>query len=98
MTETAISQQSHQSIVGLLPVGLFGSVMGLTGLSVAWRQAQIRYEAPPWVAETIGLVALLTFIALVIGYLAKAAITPAAVVAEFRHPIAGKIFGDRFTA
>ena len=24
-----------------LPIGLFGSVMGLTGLSVAWRLAQV---------------------------------------------------------
>ncbi|EAS49168.1 putative C4-dicarboxylate transporter/malic acid transport protein [Aurantimonas manganoxydans SI85-9A1] len=96
MTETVISRQPHRSIVAFLPVGLFGSTMGLTGLSVAWRQAQIRYEAPPLIADTIGLVALLTFAALVIGYAAKVMTAPAAVVAEFRHPVAGNLFGTVF--
>jgi hypothetical protein len=34
-----------------LPVGLFGSVMGVTGLSVALRLAQARYDAPDGISE-----------------------------------------------
>ncbi len=30
-----------------MPVGLFAAVMGLTGLSVAWRLAHVRYGCRP---------------------------------------------------
>ena len=76
-----------------LPVGLFGSVMGLTGLSVAWRLAHVRYATPTWIADTIGAVAVVTFAALVIGYLVKLVTATDAVKAEFFHPIAGNLFG-----
>ena len=39
-----------------LPVGLFGSVMGLTGLSIAWRLAHARYGTPAWIEDAIGVV------------------------------------------
>ena len=38
-----------------LPVGLFGSVMGLTGLSVAWRLAHARYGVPAVIADVIDI-------------------------------------------
>ena len=76
-----------------LPVSLFGSVMGLTGLSVAWRLAQARYGAPGWAADGIGAVAVAAFVLLALGYAVKLVTAPAAVRAEFRHPIAGNLFG-----
>lgn len=76
-----------------LPVGLFGSVMGLTGLSIAWRLAQDRYGAPAWIAGVIGAVAVAAFVAVALGYAVKLAVAPGAVRAEFRHPIAGNLFG-----
>ncbi len=76
-----------------LPVSLFGSVMGLTGLSVAWRLAQARYSAPAWVADAIGIAAVTAFVLLALGYAVKLITAPAAVRAEFRHPIAGNLFG-----
>jgi tellurite resistance protein len=76
-----------------LPVGLFGSVMGLTGLSVAWRLAHARYGAPEWIAVSIGVVAMAAFALIVLGYGVKLATAPGAVAAEFRHPIAGNLFG-----
>jgi tellurite resistance protein len=76
-----------------LPVALFGSVMGLTGLSVAWRLAAARYGLPALVADAIGWGALLTFLALALAYGAKAVTAWPAVTAEFRHPIAGNLFG-----
>ena len=96
MTDAVLSEGPRPSTVAFLPVGLFGSVMGLTGLSVAWRLAQTRYEAPSWIADAIGAVALLAFVVLAIGYAAKAVTAPAAVVSEFRHPIAGNLFGTIF--
>ena len=76
-----------------LPVGLFGSVMGLTGLSVAWRLAQARYGAPGWMADGVAAVAAAAFILVSFGYSWKLVTAPRAVLAEFRHPIAGNLFG-----
>ncbi len=75
------------------PVGLFGSVMGLTGLSIAWRLAHARYGSPAWAAVVIGAVAVIAFVAVALGYAVKLATAPDAVRAEFRHPVAGNLFG-----
>ena len=76
-----------------LPVGLFGSVMGVTGLSVAWRLAHVRYRAPEGIALAIGAVAVVAFVLMVAGYAIKLVTAFAAVREEFRHPIAGNLFG-----
>jgi tellurite resistance protein len=79
-----------------LPIGLFGSVMGLTGLSVAWHLAQMHFGGPAWmrtVAPAIGLTAIATFVLLAACYTVKLATAFDAVKAEFRHPIAGNLFG-----
>ena len=76
-----------------LPVGLFGSVMGLSGLSVAWRLAHTRFGAPEWMADGVGAAAVLAFVALSFGYGVKLVTTPQAVRKEFEHPIAGNLFG-----
>jgi tellurite resistance protein len=92
--QAADSQKTDAgSALEYLPVGLFGSVMGLTGLSVAWRFAGARYGFPPLISEAIGIIAVATFIVLAIAYLTKAATAPGKVVAEFHHPIAGNLFG-----
>jgi tellurite resistance protein len=76
-----------------LPIGLFGSVMGLTGLSIAWHLAQIRFGAPAWIADAIGIVAIVAFVAIALGYTIKLLTAPDAVRAEFKHPMAGSLFG-----
>ena len=93
MSESMALTVSGRPMLDYLPVGLFGSVMGLTGLSVAWRLAQARYGLPGWVAPVIAAVAVLAFAALLAGYGIKLATAPDAVWAEFRHPIAGNLFG-----
>ncbi len=77
----------------VLPVAFFGAVMGLTGLSVAWRLSHLRFGTPTWVATGIGGIAIAAFLALVLGYGVKAAIASDAVMKEFNHPIAGNLFG-----
>jgi tellurite resistance protein len=79
-----------------LPIGFFGSVMGLCGLSIAWRLASERFGAPLWIADAIGVLAVAAFIALATGYGAKAAVAPDAVRKEFAHPIIGSLFGTVF--
>jgi tellurite resistance protein len=81
-----------------LPVGFFGSVMGLTGLSGAWRLAHVRYGAPRAIADFIGLIAVGAFIAIAIAYLIKCLTAPEAVKSEFRHPIGGNMFGTIFVS
>lgn len=48
-----------------LPIGLFGSVMGLAGLSVAWGLAERRYSLPPWFSELVGALAVIVFVLLI---------------------------------
>jgi tellurite resistance protein len=76
-----------------LPVNLFASVMGIAGLSIAWRQASHEFGVSPLLSETAGLLAVIVFLVLSAGYLVKAVKHPDAVVAEFRHPVAGNFFG-----
>ena len=76
-----------------LPVALFGSVMGLTGLSVAWHLSETRYGTPSWISDAVAMLAVCTFAVLAAAYLTKLVAAPDAVRAEFNHPIAGNLFG-----
>jgi len=76
-----------------LPVNLFGAVMGLAGLSLAWRLASNVYGASTMIAQAVGMTAIVVFIALALGYIAKWATYPSAVKAEFTHPTAWNFFG-----
>jgi len=76
-----------------LPVNLFASVMGLSGMALAWRQAAGQFGVPAAVGEAVGVFALAVFAVLAASYVAKLARHPDAVLAEFRHPVAGNFFG-----
>ena len=78
------------------PISLFGAVMGLTGLSIAWRLAHTRYAAPQWAADGLGAAAVAAFVLIALGYAVKAIAAPDAVLVEFRHPIGGSLFGTFF--
>ncbi|MEE1864956.1 SLAC1 anion channel family protein [Pseudomonas auratipiscis] len=90
------TQAVHEGRLAYLPVALFGSVMGLTGLSSAWHLASQMYGLPLWVSQLIGLFALLAFVLVSVGYAVKAITAPHAVKAEYLHPIAGNLFGTVF--
>jgi tellurite resistance protein len=93
MSADSITVTPQGRYLEYLPIASFGAVMGLTGLSIAWRLAQSRYGAPHWVAEWIGYIAILTFGLVSVGYGTKFVTAADAVRAEFRHPIAGNLFG-----
>jgi len=76
-----------------LPVSLFGSVMGLCGLALAWRFAATEFGLPGWIGEVLGLVAAGVFVAMTLCYGIKCLESPAAVRAEFAHPVAVNFFG-----
>lgn len=88
-----VIMENKVSPLSYLPVGMFGGVMGLTGLSVAWRLAHQHFGAPLWISESIGAAAIAAFVALLIAYGIKALFSWDAVRAEFNHPIAGNLFG-----
>lgn len=92
-TATQTQAATRGGILSYLPISLFGSVMGLTGLAVAWRLAQAHFGAPAWIANGVGTIALGAFVALVIAYLAKTMTSFDKVRAELVHPIAGNMFG-----
>lgn len=83
----------HAQAFEYLPVGLYGSVMGLTGLSVAWHLAHARYGVTDVVANAIGVVAVAAFVLVTFGYVVKIVTASAAVKSEFAHPISGNLFG-----
>jgi tellurite resistance protein len=93
MSAATETRDSRPTLFAHLPVGLFGSVMGLTGLSVAWRLAADRHGWGGVVADVLGASAVLTFIALGLGYIIKMAKCPQAVRAEMQHPSVGTLFG-----
>ena len=93
MSESLALVAPGRPVLEYLPVGLFGAVMGLTGLSVAWRLAHARYGAPEWIALAVAAVAVVVFVLILTGYAVKLVTAFGAVRAEFRHPIAGNLFG-----
>lgn len=76
-----------------LPIGLFSAVMGLSGLSSAWRLATKAYGANVAVSDAIGIVSLVVFAVLALSYLNKLFRYRDLVKQEFAHPIIGNFFG-----
>jgi tellurite resistance protein len=85
MSESQTLVSAGRPVLEYLPVGLFGSVMGLAGLSVAWRLAHARYGAPEWIAVAIAGLAVLAFVLVAVGYLIKLGTAFVVVRTEFRQ-------------
>jgi len=90
--------RSRWWILDYFPAGLFGSVMGLTGLSVAWRIAYSAYHVPIWPSSLIAIIAVADFILVSVAYVLKLVTVPRSVITEFRHPITGSLFGTIFVS
>jgi len=91
--ETLALVAPGRPMLDYLPVGLFGSVMGVTGLSVAWRLAHLRWGVPEMVSVAIAMIAMSAFALMVVAYTVKLVTAFGAVRQEFHHPIAGNLFG-----
>ncbi|MES2149606.1 MAG: SLAC1 anion channel family protein [Pseudomonadota bacterium] len=76
-----------------LPIGLFGSVMSLSGLSLAWRLGTKAYGVNIAVSNVIGIVSLVVFSVLALSYVIKSLRYPDLVRKEFSHPVIGNFFG-----
>ncbi len=69
------------------PVTLFSSVMGIGGLSLAWRRAGRVWGTPEWPSDVLFWVAVAVFAVVAVLYAAKWVRYPAAAWAEIQHPI-----------
>jgi len=87
------SVSTSKTSIKNLPINLFGSVMGLAGLGLAWRLSGQHYGIGAMLGEAIGAFAGLVFVLLTLGYLSKWVKHPEAVRAEFNHPVASNFFG-----
>ena len=47
-----------------LPAGLFASVMGLSGLALAWRVAAETFPVSPWIGDALSVLSLAVFLLL----------------------------------
>ena len=94
-TDTATHQPSSATAEDWLthvPVPLFAVVMGLGGLGLAWRRAHEVLGWPGAIGEAVLILAAAGFVAILALYATKLARRPAAVRAEFRHPIRVNFF------
>jgi tellurite resistance protein len=60
---------------------------------LAWREARELFGTSTVIADIIGIVAVIIFIALSIGYISKWVLYSQKVKAEFTHPVVGNFFG-----
>jgi len=73
------------------PIGLFGAVMGITGLGLAGRAAATVWpgvvRAPAYVTEPLVALGVLVFITLSVSYLRKIMVNSNSVIDEFTNPV-----------
>lgn len=75
-----------------LPVSLFSTVMGLTGLAIAWQKANVALGVSAVVWQSIALFASAVFVGLLAIYALKIARYPVAVLGEWKHPVRVNFF------
>ena len=75
-----------------LPVSLFSTVMGLTGLAIAWQKAHLASGIPAIVWQGIAIFAGALFLGLLAIYGLKIARHPRAVMGEWKHPVRVNFF------
>ncbi len=97
----AISLQATQKDMGksslqYLPVGLFGSTVAISGLSIAWNQASVLFELPGSIAIAIAILAWAMYILLISLYITKIIRYPEAVKKELTNPVTGNFLGTFF--
>jgi len=69
------------------PISFFAVVMGLAGLTIAWKRAEVVFHPPFAVSSYLEFAAVAAFVAIGLPYLWKLASFPADVMNEWRHPV-----------
>lgn len=86
-----MSAQENNLCLENLPIPLYGSVMGLTGLAMALAHFEHRHGDPFW-SQILLYAVSAWFVVLSIAYLAKWARYPAEVNKEYQHPVRMNFF------
>ena len=76
------------SLLDFLPISIFGAVMGLSGLSFAWRIADSLWHFNFGISEPVAGSAILLFIILTIAFVFKFMHNPSLLIKELGHPVA----------
>ncbi len=88
-----MTPEALKALAVRMPASLFASVMGLSGLALAWRVAAESLPVSEWIGEALGALSVLVFLVLAAGYIAKIVHAPEAVRAEFDNPAQGAFIG-----
>lgn len=81
------SHIDNPGLIASLPLPLFASVMGLSGLALVWHAVESRWQLAPWPSATLTLLAAGIFVLLILAYTLKALHHRDRVMAELRHPV-----------
>jgi len=76
-----------------VPLASFGSVIGIAGLGLAWRQAVKAQQAPAMIGESIVLVSAALFVALLSAWLLRMSTHPREIRTESAVAISASYFG-----
>lgn len=69
------------------PVSFFSVVMGVAGLTIATHRLETSFGWPSWGSDGLFVASSAVYLGIGLVYLAKLALRPAAVMAEWRHPV-----------
>ncbi|MGD9165004.1 MAG: SLAC1 anion channel family protein, partial [Chromatiales bacterium] len=78
---------NQNSRLAYFPISFFAVVMGLSGLTIAWENAQITFGLPFRLENALVIFTALVFCALLALYIAKLIQYPQEVVKELNHPV-----------
>ena len=88
-----MKNESRMPLLEFLPVSIFGAVMGLSGLALAWRVAGHLWERSFPVSEGIGALAILLFLVLIVTFIIKFRTYPNLLSKELDHPVLVSFYG-----
>jgi tellurite resistance protein len=90
---TPPSSEQPSSPLAFLPPTFFGSVMGVSGLGLAWRQAEKFLAWPSLPGDIILIIGAVMLAIVATAYIAKCLVYPAMLSRDFDHPARGPFLG-----
>ena len=86
------NRSSNQSRLAHLPVSFFSTVMGMSGLAIAWQKAHGALGVSPIIWQSLAVLSSALFVGLLIIYGLKVFRFPADVFNEWKHPVRVNFF------
>lgn len=88
-----MENNTRMPLLEFLPVSIFGAVMGLSGLSFAWRLADNFWQWRSGLSEVIGAITILLFLVLTVVFMIKFRRYPVLLSKELDHPVLVSFYG-----